>query len=61
MDNDGLHSLTTKSGTIPLAKGLHAVTLDFFERGGGHELEVWWAAPGMAKAKLPASELVSDQ
>src|SRR5205085_8079282 len=31
VDNDGLHSLTTKSGTIPLAKGLHSVTLEFFE------------------------------
>jgi hypothetical protein len=61
VDNDGLHSLETKSGTIPLAKGLHSVTLDFFERGGGHELELWWAAPGMPKAKLPAAELVSDQ
>jgi alpha-L-fucosidase len=61
VNNDGLHSIETKSGTIPLAKGLHTFTLDFFEKGGGHELEVWWAAPGMNKRKLPASELFSDQ
>jgi alpha-L-fucosidase len=61
VNNDGLHSLESKSGTIPLGRGLHKFTLDFFEKSGGHELDVWWAAPGMAKQKLRASELFSDQ
>jgi alpha-L-fucosidase len=61
VNNDGLHSLESKSGTIPLAAGLHSFRLDFFEKGGGHELTVEYAAPGMPKKPLPASDLLTDK
>ncbi len=39
VDNvDGLHSLESMSGNVALAPGLHSFMLDFFEKGGGHEL-----------------------
>lgn len=60
VNNDGLHSLEEKSGSIALAAGLHAMTLDFFEKGGGHELDVWWAGPGFGRRALKAGELRTE-
>ena len=59
VNNDGLHSLESKSGTIPLAPGLHSFRLDFFEKSGGQELTVEYAAPGMPKKPLLASDLLT--
>jgi len=35
VDNDGLHGMVKRSGSIPLAAGWHRVRIEFFERGGG--------------------------
>lgn len=40
VDNDGVHAPTGKSGSAELTKGVHQVTVDFFQVGGGAELEV---------------------
>ena len=61
VNNDGLHSLLETSGTVALAAGWHAVTVDFFEKGGGHELDCWIAGPGMARKKIDPKELVTEQ
>jgi len=54
VDNDGLHGMLEKSGTIALAAGTHAVRVEFFERGGGAGLIVRAAGPGFAKQVVPA-------
>lgn len=53
VDNDGLHSLKEASGVIALGAGLHPITVDFFEKSGGQDLEVWWEGPGIPKQKIP--------
>jgi alpha-L-fucosidase len=55
IDNDGPHSITEKSGVAALARGLHSITLDFFEISGGHELELWWDGPGQPRQMVPAA------
>jgi alpha-L-fucosidase len=60
VNNDGLHSLQERSGAIALAPGLHAVTVDFFEQTGGHELKVAWSSTSFAKKPLPASDLLTS-
>jgi glucose/arabinose dehydrogenase len=57
VNNDGLHGPQEAAGTIGLKAGVHAVTVTFFERGGGEVLEVSWAGPGLAKTAVPASAL----
>lgn len=57
IDNDGPHGLTEKSAEIPLAKGLHAIRLQFFENSGSDELYVNWKGPGFEKTALPGSIL----
>ncbi|MFM7481178.1 MAG: M12 family metallo-peptidase [Planctomycetota bacterium] len=55
VNNDGLHAMVERSGTIALAAGRHAITVEFFENGGGAGLITSWQGPGVAKAVVPAS------
>ena len=54
VDNDGLHSLLEKEGTIGLARGLHAIRVVFFEKTGSDELKVSVKSPILPKQPLPA-------
>ncbi len=56
-DNDGLHASQEKSGTIGLKAGKHAITVTFFQQGGGANLSVSYEGPSLAKTTIPASEL----
>lgn len=52
--NDGLHGMREIGGQILLAPGRHAITVGFFERGGGAGLRVSWQGPGTPKGIVPA-------
>ncbi|MEY4119112.1 MAG: hypothetical protein RLZZ116_2440 [Planctomycetota bacterium] len=58
VNNDGLHGMVEQSGTISLAAGRHAFRVEFFERGGGAGLIASWQGPGVAKAVIPAANLL---
>ncbi len=53
VDNDGLHGMLERSGTIALAAGRHPVRVEFFENFGGAGLIVRWSSPGTPKATIP--------
>lgn len=55
VDHDGVHEFTERSGSIALAAGLHAITIDYFERTGPAGLVVSWQGPGVAKQVIPAA------
>ncbi len=57
VNNDGLHGMVEASGTIALAAGKHAVTVEFFEAGGGAGCIASIAGPGLAKQVIPSSRL----
>jgi hypothetical protein len=57
VNNDGLHGLQERSGTIGLKAGKHALTVAFFEGGGGESLSVSYSGPGVSKQAIPASAL----
>lgn len=52
VNNDGLHGMVTKSGTIPLAAGWHEIRIEFFENGGGAGLITTMSGPGFPVATL---------
>ncbi len=56
-DNDGLHGTREKSGTIGLKAGKHAITVTFFQQGGGASLSVSYEGPSLTKTAIPASAL----
>jgi hypothetical protein len=43
VDNDGLHGMQEREGTIGLRAGKHAIRVDFFEKIGGEGLCVSYA------------------
>ncbi|HEY8401749.1 MAG TPA: Ig-like domain-containing protein, partial [Cytophagaceae bacterium] len=57
VDNDGLHGSQERSGTIGLKKGKHAITVEFFEKGGDEVLSVSYAGPGITKRAIPNNVL----
>lgn len=56
-NNDGLHGMTTVTGTRALAAGLHELRVEFFEAGGGAGLTLAWSGPGTSSAIVPAERL----
>ncbi len=57
VDNDGVHGMTTRSATLPLAAGKHAIRIEFFENGGGAGLQFRWSGPNTSTAAVPAANL----
>lgn len=58
IDHNSLHSYEEKSATVALAKGLHPITVTFFEKSGGYDLKLFWSTPGTARQPVPVSALV---
>ena len=57
VDNDGLHGTKEVRGVIPLAAGLHAIHVDFFQKSGGVDLRVSYEGPATNKQPIPAAIL----
>ena len=51
--NDGLHGMQERTGSIGLQAGKHAITIGFFERGGGAGCIARAGGPGMSYAVIP--------
>ena len=57
VNNDGLHSLAQKSGTIGLKAGMHLISVGFFQHLIDQTLIVSYAGPGVSKQIIPSSAL----
>jgi hypothetical protein len=57
VDNDGAHGPQERMGSVLLKPGKHAITVAFFEAGGGESVDVWYSGPGVAKTKIPDNVL----
>jgi len=57
VNNDGLHGMAERSGSIALAPGKHALRIEFFEAGGGAGCIARLEGPGIPRAPIPASRL----
>ena len=55
IDNDGLHGPQEKRGTIALATGPHAITVDWFNKTGGAELALRFAPVGQELKTVPSA------
>ena len=55
VDNEGLHGYLEQDGQIGLQAGTHAVTVVYFQNGGGQTLEVRYDGPGQGKQLIPTS------
>ncbi|MBO0949235.1 PA14 domain-containing protein [Fibrella forsythiae] len=55
INNDGAHPDEERSGTIGLKAGRHAITISYYEGGGGEALSASYSGPGLNKQIIPAS------
>ena len=61
VNNDGLHSTDTQSGTVALEAGKHPITVTYFEHFGVSSLSVEYEGPGVGRQVIPASALSRDR
>ncbi len=52
VNNDGLHGVVEKSGTICLEAGYHTIEVAYFEKTGGNSLAVYYEGPGISKTTI---------
>ncbi len=52
IDNDGLHTKNTETGTVALKRGFYPITILFSEGGGGYNLELKLDQPGGATIEM---------
>ncbi len=57
VDNDGLHGMQERSGSIGLRAGYHALRVDFFEAASGAGLVVSYEGPSISKQAIPPGAL----
>lgn len=57
VDNNGLHGMVEQKGTAALLAGTHRIRVEYFERTGGDDLELWMETRTLKKKKVPASLL----
>lgn len=57
VDNDGEHGPTERRGAVTLEPGPHTFELRFIQNGGGAEMNVEWAGPGLERGKIPGLAL----
>ena len=54
VDNDGLHSKKSVTGSIQLKNKRHRLIVEYFERGGQETLDVSWKGPEFEWQAIPA-------
>ncbi|MFM8641902.1 MAG: PA14 domain-containing protein, partial [Phycisphaerales bacterium] len=57
VNNDGLHGMVERSGSIALAPGKHALRIEFFEAGGGAGCIARLEGPGIPRAPIAPARL----
>ncbi len=56
VDNDGVHGMTTVSGSVALTAGAHDIEVKWFDSSGSQGLIVSWSGPGVGvQTVIPAS------
>ncbi len=60
VDNDGLHGLRQKEGSIGLNAGFHPIRVTFFENTGSDELKVYIKSPEIPKQPIQQEWLVYE-
>jgi len=55
--NDGQHAMQERQGELALARGLHRLRVEFFEKAGEEGLRVSYKGPGITKQPIPIDAL----
>ncbi|HSY43095.1 MAG TPA: PA14 domain-containing protein, partial [Candidatus Acidoferrum sp.] len=61
VDDDGIHTMTEKSGAVYLSSGRHPLCVDWFNGKEKYGLEIDYQGPNLARQKIPDSVLFRAQ
>lgn len=61
IDNDGLHSAETKTGSAALGEGMHRIKIEWYNNSGSAALDVKWAPVGQKLAPLSVRDIAHRQ
>lgn len=54
VNNDGVHAPGSATGTVNVpAAGLYPISITFFEKEGGEQMQLYWSGPGFARQRIP--------
>jgi alpha-N-arabinofuranosidase len=53
INNDGLHAVQEVMGAKYLSEGFHEIKIDFFQKGGGFDLNAYVEGPDLKKQTIP--------
>ncbi len=57
IDNDGAHGNYEKKASISMKAGMHKISLNYFQQGGGSTLTLSWQSDDFEKVEIPANVL----
>jgi hypothetical protein len=58
VNNDGLHSSQSKTGSVALTAGIYPITVAFFQQGGSQNCDVYWSSnTGISRQPIPDNVL----
>lgn len=61
VQNDGLHGMTKKSGSVNLSAGHNLLIVTYFDHSGGDGLQVLWEGPGLSQQVIAPSYLTVSE
>lgn len=61
VDDDGIHTMTEKSGAVYLNPGRYPICVDWFNGPAEYGLEIDYQGPGLARQKIPDAVLFHPQ
>lgn len=61
VDNDGIHPGQDRQGSVQLDMGLHRIRVEYFEKGGGEHVKVFWTGPGVSGRRLDADLVLNPE
>lgn len=54
VENDGIHALWPAAGSVTItAAGLYPISISYFEKDGGENMQVYWKGPGIERQLIP--------
>ena len=60
IDNDGVHPNTSKEASLTLQPGMHAIQVNWFEKGGDEVLALDWAGPGIKSGGIDKAIVMTE-
>ena len=60
VSNDGLHAPVSATGTVNvLTAGTYPISITFFEKDGGEQMQVYWTGPNFSRQLIPNAALTT--